>query len=100
MADSRLRNKWLLDAEDAVGDDADAQIVWLKEKRREYTAAIDAGDWETQTASGEAGSSSSRRGVSDLENHDAVLAALRFLGATELGGSGALLNIQVGSILG
>jgi hypothetical protein len=93
MADTRLRNKWLLDAEDAVGTDPDKQIEWLKAKRREYTTAIDAGDWETQSASGEAGSSTSRRGISDLTQHDAIVAALRFLGGSDLGG-GSLLQVQ------
>lgn len=94
MADTRLRNKWLLDAEDAVGTDADKQIEWLKGKRREYSPAIDAGDWETQSASGEAGSSSSKRGISDLTQHDAIVAAIHFLGGTDLGGGGSLLQVQ------
>lgn len=93
MADNRLKNKWLLDAEDAVGTDATAQVTWLKAKRREYTSAIDAGDWETQSASGEAGSSSSRRGISDLDQHDAILAAIRHLGGSDIGGGG-LLQVQ------
>lgn len=98
MADTRLRNKWLLDAEDAVGSDADKQIEWLKAKRREYTANIDAGDWETQSASGEAGSSSSRRGIADLEQHDAILAAIRFLGGSDLGGRPGVIIPAFGGI--
>ena len=91
MADSSHRNRWLLNAEDACGaDQTAAQIVWLKAKRAEYATLVDAGDWETQNASGEAGSSSSRRGVSDQANHDAIMAALRYLGATDIGGGGSL----------
>ncbi len=93
MADNRLKNLWLLDAEDAVGTDATAQITWLKAKRREYSPAIAAGDWETQSASGEAGSSSSKRGISDLDQHDAILAAIRYLGGSDIGG-GSLLQVQ------
>lgn len=93
MADSRLRNKWLLDAADAVGADEDAQIAWLREKRRDYTTAIDAGDWSTTDVSSEAGMSKSTRGISDLDNHDAIVAAIRYLGGTDLGG-GSLLQVQ------
>lgn len=98
MADNRLKNKWLLDAEDAVGTDATAQIEWLKAKRREYTDAIAAGDWETQSASGEAGSSSSRRGISDLAQHEAILAAIRYLGGTDIGGRPGILIPTFGGI--
>jgi len=94
MANVSLRNKWLLDAEDAVGTDNDAQITWLKGKRRDYTPAIDAGDWETQSASGEAGASSSRRHITDLTQHDAIVSAIYYLGGTDLGGGGALLQVQ------
>jgi hypothetical protein len=91
MADTSHRNRWLLNAEDACGvDQTAAQIIWLRAKRAEYAALVDAGDWETQSASGEAGSSSSRRGVSDQANHDAIMAALRYLGATDIGGGGVL----------
>lgn len=94
MANLSLRNKWLLDAEDAVGTDTDAQSTWLKAKRREYTPAIDAGDWETQSASGEAGSSSSKRHISDMTQHDAIVSAIHYLGGTDLGGGGFLLQAQ------
>lgn len=75
-----------MNAEDACGvGQTAAQIAWLKAKRAEYAVLVDAGDWETQNASGEAGSSSSKRGVSDQVNHDAIVSALRHLGATEIG---------------
>jgi len=91
MADTSHRNRWLLNAEDACGvDQTAAQITWLRAKRAEYAALVDAGDWETHSASGEAGSSSSKRGVSDQSNHDAIMAALRYLGATDIGGGGVL----------
>ena len=98
MADTKLRDVWLLDAEDAVGTDADKQIEWLKGKRREYSPAIVAGDWETQSASGEAGSSSSKRGISDLDQHDAILAAIRYLGGTDIGGRPGILIPTFGGI--
>lgn len=99
MADSSHRNRWLLNAEDACGvDQTAAQITWLRAKRAEYAALVDSGDWETQSASGEAGSSSSRRGVSDQANHDAIMAALRYLGATDIGGGG-ILTPQFSGIL-
>lgn len=95
MADLSHRNRWLLNAEDACGVDATAaQILWLRAKRAEYAALVDAGDWETQNASGEAGSSSSKRGVSDQVNHDAIVAAIRYLGGTEIGYQGSLLQVQ------
>lgn len=95
MADLSHRNRWLLNAEDACGvDQTAAQIAWLREKRREYAALVDAGDWETQNASSEAGSSSSRRGVSDKDNHDAIVAAIRHLGGTDIGSQGSLLQVQ------
>lgn len=94
MAQNSNKNRWLLNAADAVGDDVAAQIEWLKEKRREYAALVDAGDWETNSTTGEAGSSNSRRGVSDQENHDAIVDALRSLGGTEVGSKGSLLQTQ------
>lgn len=94
MADKTHRNRWLLNAEDAAPDDVDAQIVWLRAKRTEYAALVDAGDWETNSTTGEAGSSSSKRGVSDQVNHDAIVDAIRFLGGTEVGSTGSLLQVQ------
>jgi hypothetical protein len=99
MADPRLRTKWLLDAEDAVGTDADAQIAWLREQRKNYTAAIDAGDWATESTTSDAGSSISKRSIHDLENHDAIVAAIRYLGGTDLGSSGSVLTPQFSGIL-
>ena len=100
MADLTHRTRWLLNAEDAVGTDTDKQIAWLRDKRAEYAELVNAGDWATTDAAGEAGSSKSTRGVSDQVNHDAIVAALRFLGATDLGAQSAMLNPQFGGILG
>lgn len=103
MAQNSHRNRWLLNAADACpndNEDNEAQIAWLRSKRSEYAALVDAGDWETQSTTGEAGSSSSRRGVSDQENHDAIVDALRCLGATDIGASGALLQVQFSPAVG
>lgn len=99
MADQSHRARWLLNAEDAVGSSTSAQIVWLRAKRAEYAALVDSGDWETNNVTGEGGSSTSRRGVSDQDNHDAIVAALRYLGNTDLGSTGSLLHGNFGGIL-
>ena len=100
MAQNSNKNRWLLNAEDAAPDDIPGQIEWLRGKRREYAALVDAGDWETNSTSGEAGSSSSRRGVSDQENHDAIVDAIRALGGTEVGGKGSMLQVQFSPAVG
>ncbi len=92
MASTSHRDRWLLNAEDAVGSDTDAQIVWLREKRKEYAPLVDAGDFEVRRLSGDGGSSDSIRGVSDEVNHDAIVAAIRYLGGTEIGSTGAMLH--------
>ena len=100
MADTSHRTRWLLNAEDACGvDQTAAQITWLRAKRAEYAALVDSGDWETQSASGEAGSSSSKRGVSDRDQHDAIVAALRHLGATDIGRRPGIIIPQFGGAL-
>ena len=81
MADRSLINLWLLDAADAVGSDADAQIAWLKEQRKPYAGSVKGGDWATEQTSGDGSSAASKRGVSDKANHDAIVSALRSLGA-------------------
>lgn len=99
MADRSLINFWLAEAADQCGDDESAQIEWLRAKRRDYAPAVMAGDHEITSSAGDGGSSSSRRGISDRDHHDAILGALRSLGATDIGG-GALLQVQFSSILG
>ena len=98
MADRSHRTRWLLNAADAVGDSTAAQIVWLKAKRVEYAALVDAGDWQTTDVNGEGGMSKSMRGVSDQMQHDAIVDALRYLGSTDLGSTGSLLQVQFNGI--
>jgi hypothetical protein len=93
-------HRWLLDAADNAGADEEDQIDWLREQRKEYSERIKAGDWEITQESGEGGSSAQRRHVSDRDNHDAILGALRALGATDVGGGGGILQVQFGGILG
>ncbi len=84
MADRSLINFWLLEARDAVdptGESPDKQIAWLQTERRKYSAAIKSGDWEVNATAQEGSSAQQRRGVSDRENHDAIVGALRLLGA-------------------
>lgn len=100
MADRADRDRWLLDAADKAGDSEDAQIAWLKLRRLEYSEAIRGGDWEVQSVTGEGGSSTSKRHKSDQENHDAIVDALRYLGATDLGSQGSMLHSQFGNIQG
>lgn len=80
MADRSLINFWLLEAADAAGDEA-AQIAWLKIERRKYAAAVKEGDWEVTGTGQEGGSAQMKRGVPDRENHEAIVGALRLLGA-------------------
>lgn len=100
MADRSLINLWLLDAADQAPDEVEAQVAWLREQRKLYSAAVRAGDHEILSSSGDGGSSSSKRGVSDQANHDAIVGALRHLGATDLGSTGTLLQVQFGGIQG
>jgi hypothetical protein len=99
MADRSLIDLWLLDAAEEDRDE-EAQIEWLKEQRRAYSERVRAGDHEVTSSSGEGGATSSRRGVSDKANHDAIVGALRELGSTDLGATGALLQVQFGGIQG
>jgi hypothetical protein len=100
MADRADRNRWLLDAEEAVGTTVAHRVAWLKTQRATYSERIREGDWEIQSTTSEGGSSTARRGVSDKANHDAIVAALRYLGDTDLGSEGALLQVQFGGIQG
>lgn len=100
MADRSLINLWLLDAADQAGTDTAAQIAWLKVERRKYSEAVRAGDHEITSSTSDGGSSTSARRVTDQANHDAIVGALRYLGDTDLGSTGSLLQVQFGSILG
>lgn len=92
MAANSHRDRWLLNAEDACGaGETDAQIAWLRAKRKDYAALVNDGDWEVRRLSADGGSSDSARGVSDADNHDAIVAAIRYLGGTEVGATGALV---------
>lgn len=100
MADRSLINLWLLDAADQRGEVEADQIAWLREQRQIYSEAVRAGDHEILSSQGDGGSSSSKRGVSDKDNHDAIVGALRYLGATDLGSTGTLLQVQFSCIQG
>lgn len=101
MAHRNDRNRWLLNAEDACGvDQTAAQIIWLRAKRAEYAALVDSGDWATTDVGGEGGTSKSARNKSDEANHDAIIDALRYLGATDLGSTGSMMIPQFQPVLG
>lgn len=85
MADRSLINLWLLEAADAHPDDTDKQIAWLRIERKKYAPAVKTGDWEISSTSQEGASAQQKRGVSDRQNHDAIVRALQRLGA-DLGG--------------
>jgi len=100
MAATRLDiQRWLLDAAEEGRSETADQVAWLREQRRGYAERIKAGDWEITQESGEGGSASHKRHVSDRDNHDAIVGALRALGATDGGGGGGILVPQFGGIL-
>lgn len=101
MADRSLINLWLLNASDAVGTTAAAQITWLREQRKTYATSVTSGDWATEQTSGDGSSASSKRGVTDKDNHDAIVSALRSLGADlgEVGSRPGVLIPTFGEIL-
>ena len=103
MANRDLVDKWLADAEDAVPSDVPGQIDWLKEKRKAYSQAMEAGDWEVNNTSHEGGSHSAKRGISDSAHHAAILAAIRQLQASIGTGidnrSGSMLSLRTHDIL-
>jgi hypothetical protein len=99
MADQSDITRWLLDAEDIAPGDKPAQIVWLKAQRTTYAEAVKSGDWAIGSSSFEGASSSGTRGISDKANHDAIVGALKKLGATNLGGSGSLLSLRTHALL-
>jgi hypothetical protein len=103
MADRDLIDKWLADAEDAAPSDLPAQIAWLREKRKAYSLAMEAGDWEVNNTSHEGGSHTAKRGISDSAHHAAILAAIRKLEALAGTGtdnrSGSMLTLRTHDIL-
>ena len=94
MADRTLINFWLLEASDAHPGDTDKQIEWLRAERRKYSPAIKSGDWEVNATAQEGSSAQQKRGVSDRENHDAIVGALRMLGA-DIGPAGERPGILI-----
>lgn len=84
MADENLITKWLLDAEDEAGAVVADQIAWLREERKRYSQLMTDGDWAVTGTSDEGGSGTATRGISAKDNHDAIVGALRKLGATDL----------------
>lgn len=94
MADRSLINFWLLEASDAAGEDAAAQSEWLRTERRKYSPAIKSGDWEVNATTQEGSSAQQKRGVSDRDNHDAIVGALRMLGA-DIGPAGERPGILI-----
>lgn len=98
MAETSHINRWLLDAEDAVGSDVAKQIEWLREQRKNYSQAVRDGDWEHSQITNEGGSTAMKRGVSDQQNHDAIVGALARLGATDLGQPGGIIIPTFGCI--
>jgi hypothetical protein len=95
--------RWRLDAEDAEGDDLEDQIAWLKTQRTLYSDKVKAGDWEITADSSEGSSTQGRRGVSDRDNHDAIVGAIdQIKGELGTGGKsrGALLGFRINDITG
>lgn len=85
MADRSLINLWLLDAAEDSRSTVNAQVTWLKARRKEYSEKVRGGDWEASSLSEDGASGSLKRGVSDQANHDAIVEALRILGETVVG---------------
>lgn len=94
-----LIDLWVMDAEAEAPDDTAAQIEWLQGQRAVYSEKVKAGDWAATNTSDPGGSASYERGVSDMDQHEAIVGALRRLGATEAGAEGALLHGKFGGIL-
>lgn len=98
MADARDVERWLLNAEDAVGTSKAAQITWLREQRQTYAASADSGDWAMMSGSDAGGSASHARGISDKANHDAIVEALRTLGAIPPRTGGTVIRALFGNV--
>lgn len=94
--------RWRLDAEDQ-SDDLEEQIEWLKQQRIIYSDKVKAGDWEITADSTEGSSTQGKRGVSDRDNHDAIVGAIDQI-KRELGtggkSRGSLLGFRINHITG
>lgn len=95
--------RWILNAEDAAGDDLADQITWLRAQRTAYAAAAGALDWEITADTMEGASTQGRRGTTNRDEHDAIVGAIDQLKA-KLGtggrNRGALLGIRINNIHG
>lgn len=94
--------RWILNAEDEEEDVAD-QIAWLRLKRKDYAPKVDAGDYEITSDSLEGANTQGRRGISDRDNHDAIVGAIDILKARlGTGGQrrGAVLGFRIKHITG
>jgi hypothetical protein len=98
MADLGLRNKWLLDAAEDGRSTVAQQIAWLQVKRRYYSDAISSGDWAVTNHGVEGRTSTQQRNITDQDNHDSIVRALGYLGATDLGTGGKIFLPQFGAI--
>lgn len=98
MADTELRNKWLMDAADAVGVDPAAQITWLRDQRKAYSASVGAGDFVVTAQTRAGRSTAASRGVTDSQQHAAIMAALRYLGADIPSGGSQMLGFHIQDI--
>ncbi len=96
MADLRSDiTRWLLNAEDAAGDDKPAQIAWLRTQRIAYAAKAGDLDWEITNDSFEGASTAGRRGTSNRAEHDAIVGAIDKLKA-QLGTGGKTRGTMLG----
>lgn len=95
--------RWRRDAADAAPSGLSAQLAWLKTKRAEYSAKVQAGDWVVTAESTDGSSTQGARGVSDRDNHDAILAAIEQI-EQSLGtggtGRGTMLGFRIRNITG
>lgn len=95
--------RWILNAEDEVEDDIPGQIAWLREKRKDYAVKVDGGDYEITSDSLEGANTQGRRGISDRDNHDAIVGAIDVLkGRLGTGGKrrGTVLGFRIKHITG
>lgn len=95
--------RWKLNAEDAVGTDLTAQIAWLREKRKTYAEKAGELDWEITSDTVDGATTQGRRGTSNRNEHDAIVAAIDSLKeALGTGGTrrGAILGFRINHITG
>ena len=90
--------RWLLNAEDAVGTDAAEQITWLREKRKAYAKKADNLDWEITQDSTDGASTVGRRGTSNRDEHDSIVAAISQLQGKA--NRAAVLGFRIDNITG